>query len=140
MCSWIHKKEGKPPTTFHQFPVKQHTKGIVYYGDRLSELKADPTLAFHSPHKSDIKLVQVSHRVVVEDGKSAFEDIKLATTVSSKIDQSEKSSILVVPSTNSESISRKRKVDARTISVKEEISAVTSLESTGKIARSKKLL
>jgi hypothetical protein len=51
MCSWIHKKGAAPPVAFHHFESKRAAKGIVYYADRHRELRANPALALHSPHK-----------------------------------------------------------------------------------------
>jgi hypothetical protein len=51
MCSWIHKKGAAPPVAFHHFESKRAVKGIAYYADRHRELRANPALALHSPHK-----------------------------------------------------------------------------------------
>lgn len=69
ICSWIHKKDGRPPSTFHHFEVKKAAKGIVYYADRVRELRGNPTLAhFHSPHKTAVAVVEAKVALKAETG------------------------------------------------------------------------
>lgn len=41
--------EKGPPSDYQQFSPSKRAKGLVYYSDRIDELKIDPTLAKFSP-------------------------------------------------------------------------------------------
>ena len=148
MCSWVRKKDGKPPASFHQFPIKQQTKGIVYYGDRLRELNSNPTLALHSPHKHVKVSTSVTETSVIVSlagaGCSALGDIKMepSTTTATKItktiskqrqrrNSSDTASEIVTEvaesTTHSGTPSRKRKTHSvSTVSVSNEAAVVVS--------------
>jgi hypothetical protein len=77
MCSWIHKKGAAPPVAFHHFESKRAVKGIVYYADRHRELRANPALALHSPHK----VVKVEQEQSVAVTSCAYGAAGVCTTV-----------------------------------------------------------
>ena len=45
MCSWVNKKDGQPAVSFTDFTPKKKSKGIVFYEERMVELKESPHLA-----------------------------------------------------------------------------------------------
>lgn len=45
MCSWVNKKDGQPSISFVDFTPKKKSKGIVFYDERMEELKESPHLA-----------------------------------------------------------------------------------------------
>lgn len=81
MCSWVNRKDGRPPTDLRQFVPQRPTKNIVYYADRVRELETAPALAYHSPHKVRVK--QESGDIIVDSlqGRSVGTDIALAVNI-----------------------------------------------------------
>lgn len=51
ICSWVNKKQEDmaPPTDFQRFSPSKRAKGLVYYTERIDELRVDPSLAKFSP-------------------------------------------------------------------------------------------
>ena len=45
MCSWVNKKDAQPAVSFTDFTPKKKSKGIVFYEERMVELKESPHLA-----------------------------------------------------------------------------------------------
>ena len=48
MCCWVRSKTASPPTCYEKFTKQKSKKGIVFYSDRIEELKQRKESCFFS--------------------------------------------------------------------------------------------
>ena len=69
MCSWVNQslEETEALVDYQSFSPSKRAKGLVYYSDRVDELKVDPSLAKFSPPppSSSSKKIVVKQEVLL---------------------------------------------------------------------------
>lgn len=127
ICSWVHRQDGQPPVSLSHFEAKRPTKNIVYYAERIAELRRAPELAFHSPNKLTVGVPGEISRIVMDSPKCINLDIKEEIVV-------EKAPERVIFESFVDSSRKKRKTSvnasASLIKIKDESTAIAGISAT----------